>query len=202
MIRDLGNIHTYFGTQILGWFTPEQKKWYHNLVTSIKNGIIVEIGVYGGASLLSIASTCKVNRNQIYAIDLWDQLKVCGGKELAPEDPILLTQKTNKSKLERLITKEQLNFIHLMQTSSTIASKKFTPGSVDLVFIDGEHTFEAVKQDIDNWWKKVKAGGVLAGHDYLYGGKSGKDVSLAVNEFSAANRLQIHVQANCWFIRK
>ena len=40
------------------------------------------------------------------------------------------------------------------------------PGSLDLVFLDGDHTYDAVKEDIAAWLPKVRRGGVLAGHDY------------------------------------
>jgi hypothetical protein len=39
-------------------------------------------------------------------------------------------------------------------------------GIVDFVYIDGDHSYEAVKEDIAGWWPKVKVGGILAGHDY------------------------------------
>ena len=40
------------------------------------------------------------------------------------------------------------------------------PEGIDLAFIDGDHSYEAVKQDIQAWGKKVRHGGVLSGHDY------------------------------------
>lgn len=37
---------------------------------------------------------------------------------------------------------------------------------VDFVFVDAGHDYESVRQDIALWWPKVRAGGVLCGHDY------------------------------------
>lgn len=56
--------------------------------------------------------------------------------------------------------------------SSVEASKDFKDGSLDFVYIDADHSYEAVKQDIDVWLPKVKVGGVLGGHDF-YPGKLG-----------------------------
>jgi len=42
----------------------------------------------------------------------------------------------------------------------------FDGGDLDFVYIDGEHTYDAVRQDMDDWWSKIKIGGILAGHDY------------------------------------
>jgi hypothetical protein len=50
--------------------------------------------------------------------------------------------------------------------SSDMASR-FEDGSLDLVYIDGNHAYEWVKEDIELWWPKLRKGGVLAGHDYL-----------------------------------
>ena len=50
--------------------------------------------------------------------------------------------------------------------TSKEAAKKFESKSLDLVFIDANHTYEAVKEDIALWLPKVRLGGVICGHDY------------------------------------
>jgi predicted O-methyltransferase YrrM len=59
------------------------------------------------------------------------------------------------------------------------ASKLFEDGSLDGVFIDADHSYEAVKQDIQNWLPKIRVGGILAGHDY---NSTFQEVMKAVNE--------------------
>lgn len=56
----------------------------------------------------------------------------------------------------------------------------------DFVYIDGDHSYEAVKLDCDAWWKKLKKGGILAGHDYGW-----KTVKRAVDEFAIKHSLEI-----------
>jgi hypothetical protein len=58
---------------------------------------------------------------------------------------------------------------------------------VDLAFIDGDHSYEQVKQDILTWKRKVRRGGLLAGHDY---NAAFPDVMRAVNE-TLANRFAV-----------
>ena len=38
----------------------------------------------------------------------------------------------------------------------------------DVVFLDGDHSYEAVKQDLNAWWPKLKSGGLFCGDDYHY----------------------------------
>jgi hypothetical protein len=39
--------------------------------------------------------------------------------------------------------------------------------SLDFVYIDANHKYDAVKKDLELWYPKVRKGGVFAGHDYL-----------------------------------
>ena len=50
--------------------------------------------------------------------------------------------------------------------SSDMASR-FQDGELDFVYIDGNHAYDWVKEDIALWWPKLRSGGLLMGHDYL-----------------------------------
>jgi len=50
--------------------------------------------------------------------------------------------------------------------TSMVAVKDFADNSLDFVFIDGNHSFEYVIEDIAKWSKKVRPGGIVSGHDY------------------------------------
>lgn len=45
-------------------------------------------------------------------------------------------------------------------------SNEFEDESLDFVYIDALHTYEAVREDINSWWPKVKKSGVISGHDF------------------------------------
>jgi hypothetical protein len=104
-------------------------------------------------------------------------------------------------------------------------------GSLDFVYIDANHTYQSVKEDINLWYPKVRSGGIVMGHDYLpdyfYEGKTEKDQALytfpdgqpekakytgmfgvnpAVDEFCKKNGYTINKTdeflATWWFIKK
>ena len=78
---------------------------------------------------------------------------------------------------------------HPIRLPSVKAARCFEDGELDFVFIDGEHSYEAAKADIETWWPKVRSGGILMGHDYDRQRFPG--VCRAVNEFAQSKQARI-----------
>lgn len=64
-------------------------------------------------------------------------------------------------------------------------------GSLDFIYIDAQHKYEKVKEDLVDWWPKLKIGGIFAGHDYMYNpvwedenSPTGVSIGKAVDEFA------------------
>lgn len=64
--------------------------------------------------------------------------------------------------------------VTLLQRLSCQAVNMFGDGSLDFVYLDGDHEPPHPAEDIARWWPKVKPGGVLAGHDFVYPGAHGR----------------------------
>ena len=93
----------------------------------------------------------------------------------------------------------------IITTPSPQCAADFEDESFDFVFIDADHTYDAVKADIAAWWPKVRPNGVLAGHDYrsLMDRKGKFGVSQAVDEFVDEKRLSVEVHRGfVWIIQK
>jgi hypothetical protein len=75
------------------------------------------------------------------------------------------TQSRNKARLMQTVRQftPRLTFV---EKSSLEAAAWLEDASLDFVFIDADHSYEAVKADIAAWWPKLKPGGFLTGHDY------------------------------------
>ena len=54
----------------------------------------------------------------------------------------------------------------IIRATSMDALNEIKNYSLDFVYIDGNHIFRYVAEDVDEWTKKVKPGGIVAGHDY------------------------------------
>jgi predicted O-methyltransferase YrrM len=80
------------------------------------------------------------------------------------------------SNLSKLDGKAQL-----IREKSWIAANRFADESFDLVYIDGDHTYECVCKDLAAWYPKVRKGGVICGDDIGWPG-----VKKAVDEFFLA----------------
>ena len=55
----------------------------------------------------------------------------------------------------------------LIKKTSMEAVKDFEDGSLDFVYLDAGHDFVNFTLDLDAWKKKIRPGGILAGHDYM-----------------------------------
>ena len=64
-------------------------------------------------------------------------------------------------------TSEHSERAHMLRCRGNIAADLFQNGTLDFVYIDANHTYESVCEDIEIWYPKIRSGGILAGHDYL-----------------------------------
>ena len=55
----------------------------------------------------------------------------------------------------------------MIRATSEVAADIFADESLDFVYIDANHAYDFVKQDMTLWYPKVKKGGYLGGHDYI-----------------------------------
>jgi len=92
----------------------------------------------------------------------------------------------------------------LMRKPSIEVADLIEDESLDFVFIDGLHTYEGVKADLEAWFTKVRPGGFIIGDDYKYPRFPG--VTQAVDEFFKPTNLQIITEhpsyKHFWYVQK
>lgn len=77
----------------------------------------------------------------------------------------------------------------IIRKTSMEAVKRFDDNYLDFVFIDGNHDFEHCYEDIVEWTKKVKPGGIVAGHDYKVDPVNNYGVIEAVTRYVEENHI-------------
>ena len=117
----------------------------------------VEVGIASG-EYLSIL--CKENPQMEFSgIDMWTPYK--GYNDYTKQSTFNTLE---KDAIERMKPFSNYNFI---REWSMDAVKKFEDNSQDFVYIDSNHRDPYVTEDITEWSKKVRSGGIVAGHDYV-----------------------------------
>lgn len=83
----------------------------------------------------------------------------------------------------------------LLRCTSECAVDSFQDGTLDFVYLDGDHRGEQVEKDLTLWWPKVKPGGILAGHDFLSSEpySAYEEVQPAVLAFAQGKGLDVYV---------
>lgn len=143
----------------------------------------VEVGTSTGAN------ACEV-------VDAWPEIEKFYCVDYYPTYSDFMFQEDQ----DRAIRCATVNFalepkIHLRIDKSVDAAKNFADGSLDFVYIDANHSYAFVKEDILAWLPKIKKGGIIGGHDYDWTDKDFNDelaVKRAVDEIFG-DRVHYHL---------
>lgn len=114
-----------------------------------------EIGVYQGEFTEKL---CQAGL-AVYGIDPWMPYRGQGRSEQRQDK-----QEINYNEAVKRLAPYQN--CRLIKKTSSEALADFKPECLDFVYIDGDHRFPFVAEDIYGWSQKVRKGGMIAGHDY------------------------------------
>lgn len=166
--------------EVAGYFQYVDMRDYMHLTNMLPDeGLMVEIGSFRGRSLASVAENIKRKRLQVLSVDIFD--KVIAEDYVEPD----VYAKREGMLDDFLLTIEQFGIrehVDVLAAKSIDAAKMLSDQQFDLVFIDADHSYEAVKADIEAWWPLVKEGGIMAGHDYDHNTRQWPGVYKAVHE--------------------
>jgi hypothetical protein len=199
----------------------DRQELIRSIGSEFPGGKGVEVGTFKGEFSKEIMGLWN---GTLYMVDVW-----------SPLNPDEYIDASNHSNFERdYIYGEAIKNISgnedraiMVRAKSEIAANMFEDLSLDFVYIDANHAYDYVVQDIDLWYPKVKPGGYLCGHDYIdidwtadpIFAKNGKDkyiygnnsylgefgVNPAVDEFCIRNGYKPIVTSEwlgSWSIRK
>lgn len=199
------NISDLYNNVEIGWPSPTpwlKERFNQFLVYMPKNAVVAEIGVQEGSFSGFIVR--HTNPQKLFLIDCWEH-----------QDPQVFDDpdaNVEQAKQDKLYKDVQNKFA---QNPNVVVLKKYSKDAADMfqdeyfdwVYIDSNHAYWAIKEDLALWWPKVKKGGFICGHDYIYFERHGFGVTKALNEFMRDNGLYFTYLTNgdrheSWAIQK
>lgn len=155
---------------------------------------IVEVGSWAGAHALKLAHFLGPKIG-VRCVDTW------AGTDLSRSDTTSAIAKALSPETVYSVFRRNTRLarnIQCVRTDSLTAVKWFVKASEACVFIDADHSYEAVRNDLRAWWPIVAKGGLVCGHDYhMFPG-----VKRAVDEWAKENGHTVIVEGECWFVEK
>lgn len=172
-------LETHLGT-IEGWCDKDKAMKLYELITEIKPSLCVEIGVFGGSSLLPQALALKHNnKGVIVGIDPWSNSCAIEAMENAANKNwwgnVNLDAVYDKF-LDKLKLYEVKDFVQIHRNKSSEVVNRFDNNSIDILHIDGNHCEKLSYADAVDYYPKVKTGGYIFFDDINWSENS-KDIS-------------------------
>jgi predicted O-methyltransferase YrrM len=117
-------------------------------------GVLLEVGSYLGASTIFLAAAAKEigNGAKVHCVDTWENQGMTEGFRDTWSD----FQENTKLYKSYIVT-HRGNSIEIAQTFA---------GQINLLFLDGDHSYEGCRLDVENWLPHLKPGGLVIMHDY------------------------------------
>jgi GR25 family glycosyltransferase involved in LPS biosynthesis len=152
-----------------GWCSYEKASILVDLVFKTQPDTIVEIGVFGGKSLIPMAYALKVlGKGKAYGVDPWDGKESIQGM-MSPIDREWWGNLDHLEIMHGLVEKikefELQEYIYLIPNTS---SKAQSIEDIDILHIDGNHAEEICYHDVLKWVPLVKEGGWIIFNDIAW----------------------------------
>lgn len=154
-------------SDIQGWFDFADLYDHQVKCMNGRPAHFVEVGSWLGKSAVYMGTRIKESGKDIRfdCVDTW-----AGGTDDTLNGPVNhMVMKAGGSVMDKFLENVRRNglqdHIRTIRSDSAEAAGQYADGSLDFVFIDADHTADAVLRDLRAWRPKVRPGGMLAGHD-------------------------------------
>ena len=156
--------------------------------------VVIEVGSWiGGGSTKHMGELLKARGGTLYAVDTWKGSSTQQPGQIHFQD---ILPQVYEQFLSNMIHWDLKEVVVPCRMKSLEASL-ILDVQPDLIYIDGEHTTEAVYEDLTAWFPFVKGSGILCGDDWVW-----ESVRIAVEQFALENELLIEASENFWRLKE
>ena len=150
-------------TSIHGWCTIEKAHKLIEIATELHPNLIVELGVFGGRSLLALALAVKESGCKVVGIDAWEKTASLEGENSKENDQwwgnldydAIFTYAKNLMKKHNVHKNTEL-----WKAKSAEVVSRFDDESIDILHQDSNHSEKISCQEVELYWNKVSKNGV------------------------------------------
>jgi len=154
-----------------GWCSPQKALLLYSLIREHKPLKVVEIGIYGGRSIVPIAAALRDNgAGEVWGIETWSGAGATSHRTSIDNDFSWLSVDFTKVKgdfLEFVLRHRLHDTIRVVEASSDRCGSLFD--RIDMLHIDGNHSMFQAAQDVVTYLPKVPAGGIVVFDDIDWG---------------------------------
>jgi hypothetical protein len=164
-----------------------------------KSSSCIEIGVWKGDFAERILT--RIKPNKLILIDPWKFVsshhnRWHGGKSAKNQKDMNDIYKKVKSRFDKYKN------VKIVRSCSSLADKKLGSDIFDFVYIDGDHSYKHVLNDLIIYSNRLSPKGLLAGDDFFWGALSGFPVARAVLKFYFSNKMKLVITGRGYYYMK
>ncbi len=152
-----------------------------------KDLVGAEIGVYHGGNAIEILNFLDIKK--LHLVDHYSAYHAPEAQVFVPQEK---QDESKKLAFDNLGSKGEKIEWHLKP--SVEAAKEIKDDSLDFVYIDATHSYDALTEDLNTWYPKIKKGGLVSGHDWHY-----DFIQKAVHNFADPKDHKITDSEDWWF---
>jgi len=158
------------GRQIQGWVRTDELEWLAK--QALDSNLIIELGSWHGRSTATLACATP---GKVIAIDTFKATNMEESIRMPEVLKVFNLLETDPEWLYKEFLKNINDFIEKIEifrynTNEAHKLLQNLIGKVDLLFIDADHSYKSVTDDITNYLPFVRKDGIICGHDYGFPG--------------------------------
>jgi predicted O-methyltransferase YrrM len=187
--------------RIPGWCSIDKALDLAAVVIALRPKIIVEIGVFGGKSLLPMAMACEsIGAGVVIGIDPWSNAASSEGYtgENAQWWGKLNHEEIYHSFMGNIARLALKNRVAIERAKSDAAA---VPATIDLLHVDGQHTEQAIR-DVNRFAANVRVGGIVCMDDINWTNDGRAEVAKAVDALKALGFVELYPSGTGAFFQR